>query len=61
MSSDLGVGSGHHRTTNIETYTVQYIQAIYVPTGISHCHFDDDFQTHHTCHMVFVNSEENPS
>ena len=53
---------GHHRTTNIETYTVQYIyiQAIYVPTGISHCHFDDDFQTHHTCHMVFVNSEENP-
>ena len=59
MSSDLGVGSGHHRTTNIETYTVQYIQAIYVPTGISHCHFDDDFQTHHTCHMVFVNSEEN--
>lgn len=30
MSSDLGVGSGHHRTTNIETYTVQYI---YIYTG----------------------------
>ena len=30
MSSDLGVGSGHHRTTNIETYTVQYIYTGYL-------------------------------